>query len=149
MKTGKSVHQVFLACKVILALVSRYLSTIDISHDHFGFALAWGPAAWLPMVYTCQTQFLALHPTEMPYWCSTAIFVTGLGGYAIFRSSNHQKYRLRQSNNKCLIWRKKPVVIESRYITADGSTHNSLLLCSGTFNSCPYLILRPVLNFQS
>ncbi|KAJ5703956.1 ergosterol biosynthesis ERG4/ERG24 [Penicillium malachiteum] len=108
-----------------------YLSTIDICHDHFGFSLAWGPAAWLPMIYTCQTQYLASNPVELPYWCSAAIFAVGVAGYIMFRSSNHQKYLLRQSNNNCLIWGKKPIVIQSQYTTADSSTHSSLLLCSG------------------
>ncbi|KAL2866100.1 ergosterol biosynthesis ERG4/ERG24 family-domain-containing protein [Aspergillus lucknowensis] len=108
-----------------------YLSTIDISHDHFGFSLAWGPAAWLPMVYTCQTQFLASHAVDLPYWCSAAIFLIGLAGYAIFRSANHQKYLVRQTNSDCTIWGAKPSVIESAYTTADGGTHKSLLLCSG------------------
>ena len=125
----------------ILTSVLRYLSTIDICHDHFGFSLAWGPAAWLPMIYTCQTQYLASAPVELPYWCSAAIFVVGLAGYVIFRSSNHQKYLVRQSHNKCLIWGKKPNVIKSQYITADGSTHNSLLLCSGMFFPSKCLVL--------
>ena len=126
-----SVTQIIAQVSLMLTLVHRYLSTIDICHDHFGFSLAWGPAAWLPMIYTCQTQYLASNPVEFPYWCSAAIFAVGLAGYIIFRSSNHQKYILRQSNNKCLIWGKKPSVIQSQYTTSDGGTHNSLLLCSG------------------
>jgi hypothetical protein len=28
----------------------RYLRTIDIAHDHFGFYLAWGDVVWLPFM---------------------------------------------------------------------------------------------------
>ncbi|KAI6247664.1 7-dehydrocholesterol reductase [Erysiphe necator] len=108
-----------------------YLRTIDICHDHFGFYLAWGSLVWLPMIYTLQTQYLALHPVVLPN--SMAVFILGLGlsGYILFRSVNHQKDLVRRTQGDCLIWGKKPQLVRVKYRTKDGLEHNSILLCSG------------------
>ncbi|KAJ5368172.1 7-dehydrosterol-delta 7-reductase [Penicillium cataractarum] len=68
-----------------------YLRTIDIAHDHFGFYLAWGSAAFLPTMYTLQAQYLARSPLELEPISAALILGLGIGGYAIFRSSNNQK----------------------------------------------------------
>ncbi|OQE25935.1 hypothetical protein PENFLA_c007G09566 [Penicillium flavigenum] len=108
-----------------------YLATIDIAHDHFGFSLGWGPVAWLPMIYTSQAQYLALHPVYLSSGSFCAILGTGIFGYWIFRLANHEKHLIRQTKGQCLIAGKKPRVIESQYITGKGDVHKSLLLSSG------------------
>lgn len=108
-----------------------YLATIDIAHDHFGFCLGWGPVAWLPMVYTSQAQYLALHPVHLSPGLFCTILGTGLFGYWLFRLANHEKHLIRQTKGQCLIAGKKPRVIQSQYVTAKGNVHESLLLCSG------------------
>ncbi|KAK2810228.1 hypothetical protein FQN50_003198 [Emmonsiellopsis sp. PD_5] len=108
-----------------------YIKTIDIAHDHVGFYLAWGSATWLPMMYTLQPQFLAVHPVSLSPIAAASILITGFGGYALFRSANHQKYLVRDTKGQCTIWGKPPKVIYGRYKTANGSTHESIILCSG------------------
>jgi 7-dehydrocholesterol reductase len=44
-----------------------YLRTIDIAHDHFGFYLAWGDSAWLPVMYTLQAVYLVYNPVVCCY----------------------------------------------------------------------------------
>lgn len=115
----------------ISKIVCRYLSTIDIALDHFGFNLAWGSSVWLPMIYTSQAQYLAHHPTELPWLQAAGLFGAGVIGYAIFRSANNEKFRLRQSRGQCLIWGREPRTLRVTYQTADSSEHSSILLCSG------------------
>lgn len=110
----------------------RYLKTLDMAHDHVGFYLAWGSAAWLPTIYTLQPQFLAIHPVSLSPIAAATILTTGLGGYILFRSANDQKYLVRETQGKCLIWGKAPKYIQCKYKTTDGSTHKSIILCSGT-----------------
>ncbi|KAK2804843.1 hypothetical protein FQN51_001485 [Onygenales sp. PD_10] len=77
-----------------------YIKTIDIAHDHVGFYLAWGSATWLPMMYTLQPQFLAVHPVSLSPIAAASILMTGFGGYALFRSANHQKYLVRDTKGQ-------------------------------------------------
>jgi len=108
-----------------------YLRTIDICHDHFGYYLAWGSAAWLPTMYTLQVQYLARNPVDIHPVAAVAILITGLSGYALFRSVNDQKNRVRKTNGDCMIWGKPAEYIRADYKTSDGVARQSLLLCSG------------------
>lgn len=117
----------------------RYVKTIDIAHDHFGFYLAWGSAVWLPTMYTLQTQYLARNPVQLHPAVAAAILLMGIGGYALFRSVNNQKYLVRRTNGDCKIWGKPAKYMRASYITGDGKTHESILLMSGKSN----LICRP------
>jgi len=109
-----------------------YLRTIDISHDHFGFYLAWGSVVLLPTIYTVQVQYLARYPVNLSNIHALALLTLGLSGYVLFRSANHQKNLVRQTNGNCTIWGKKAEYVRCRFKTEDGKTHDSLLLCSGT-----------------
>nr|XP_002127572.1 7-dehydrocholesterol reductase [Ciona intestinalis] len=108
-----------------------YLKTMDICHDHFGFYLAWGDLAWLPIMYTLQGFYLAYHPVELGVIKSSLILLLGLVGYVIFRSANSQKDKFRKKKNKCKIWGKSPEYIECSYTSSDGVRHQSTLLVSG------------------
>lgn len=110
---------------------SWYLRTIDIAHDHYGFYLAWGCFCFLPTTYTLQAQYLGLYPSYPSTLYLTAVFLTGIAGYALFRSVNDQKDRVRRSNGNCLIWGKPAQYIRAPYKTSDGAMHESILLCSG------------------
>ncbi|KJK65113.1 Ergosterol biosynthesis ERG4/ERG24 family protein [Aspergillus parasiticus SU-1] len=114
--------------------VVMYLATIDIAHDHFGFTLAWGTAVWLPMVYTVQAQYLALHPVDLSSLAFSAILITGLLSYALFRLANHQKHHFRQTRGNCQIAGSKPRTIRAQYTTAKGKVHETSLLCSAKAN---------------
>ncbi|EHK24837.1 uncharacterized protein TRIVIDRAFT_31097 [Trichoderma virens Gv29-8] len=108
-----------------------YLRTIDISHDHFGFYLAWGSLAWLPTMYTIQSQYLGLYPTTPSWAYLAAVFGLGIAGYALFRSANNQKDRVRRSKGSCLVWGKPAAYIKAQYLTTDGAQHESILVCGG------------------
>uniref|UniRef100_A0A7N5P3E0 Delta(14)-sterol reductase TM7SF2 n=1 Tax=Ailuropoda melanoleuca TaxID=9646 RepID=A0A7N5P3E0_AILME len=41
------------------------LTTMDITHDGFGFMLAFGDLAWVPFTYSLQAQFLLHHPQPL------------------------------------------------------------------------------------
>lgn len=108
-----------------------YLRTIDITHDHFGYCLGWGSTAAVPSIYTIQCQYLARYPADLSFWHAAAVLALGLGGYAIFRSANHQKDVIRSSNGRCKIWHRQPEYLRCSYETEDGRRHESILLCSG------------------
>lgn len=38
------------------------LTTMDITHEGFGFMLAFGNLAWLPFTYSLQARYLADNP---------------------------------------------------------------------------------------
>lgn len=113
-----------------------YLKTIDITHDHFGFMLAWGDTIFLPAFYTLQTQFLARRPTHAPTWQNLSILALGLAGYAIFRSANHQKHLARATDGACTLWRRPATFLRCTYTTADGAAHDTILLTSGWWGVC-------------
>ena len=108
-----------------------YIRTIDICHDHFGFYLAWGSAAWLPTMYTLQVQYLARHPIDLSWPTAALILGFGVGGYVLFRSVNHQKNLVRRTKGDCVIWGKKAGFIRCQFKTGDGVQHESLLLTTG------------------
>jgi hypothetical protein len=83
------------------------------------------------MIYTSQAQYLAYHPVQLSWLQAAGLLGVGVTGYAIFRSANNEKFRLRRSRGRCLIWGRKPRTLHVTYQTADGSRHPSMLLCSG------------------
>lgn len=108
-----------------------YLRTIDMCHDHFGYYLAWGSMVWLPSMYTLQCQYLARYPVDLSTFSAIALTLTGLSGYALFRSVNFQKDLARRTKGNCEIWGKKAEVMKVGFRTKDGERHESLLLISG------------------
>ncbi|KAJ3019496.1 hypothetical protein HKX48_002029 [Thoreauomyces humboldtii] len=108
-----------------------YLRTIDIAHDHFGFYLSWGDSVWLPFMYTLQSHYLVRNPVDMSWPWFTFVFVLGMSGYYVFRAVNHQKDLVRRTDGDCKIWGSPAKVIRTEFVTSDGKTHRSLLLCSG------------------
>jgi 7-dehydrocholesterol reductase len=82
-------------------------------------------------MYTLQSQYLARNPINLSLIFATFTTAIGLGGYALFRSVNAQKDRVRLSHGNCNIWGKKAEVMYCHFKTADGNTHETLLLLSG------------------
>ncbi|XP_074661133.1 delta(14)-sterol reductase TM7SF2-like isoform X2 [Tubulanus polymorphus] len=73
------------------------LTTMDITHEGFGFMLCFGDIAWVPFLYTLSTRFLLEHPQMLPTWALAAIAFLNLLGYIIFRGSNSQKNEFRKN----------------------------------------------------
>ncbi|KAM6354982.1 delta(14)-sterol reductase LBR isoform 2-T5 [Podargus strigoides] len=73
------------------------LTTMDITHDGFGFMLAFGDLVWVPFVYSLQAFYLVGHPTAISWPVAAAITVLNGIGYYIFRSANSQKNHFRRN----------------------------------------------------
>ncbi|XP_063900244.1 7-dehydrocholesterol reductase-like isoform X2 [Zophobas morio] len=97
-----------------------YLRTIDICHDHFGYYLAWGDTAWLPIMYALQAPFLVRHPRVLSTVECFLISLLFSLGYLIFRSANNQKDKFRATEGKAFFFNQKPTFINANYVTADG-----------------------------
>jgi len=72
------------------------LTTMDITTDGFGYMLAFGDLAWVPFTYGMQARYLVDHDPGLSPLALAALTGLGLGGYAIFRSSNSEKDRFRR-----------------------------------------------------
>ena len=106
------------------------------THDHFGFMLAWGDTTFLPTFYTLQAQYLARFPTHLSRLSALAVLAVGISGYAIFRSANHQRDHVRTKDGEAILWGKPATFIRCKYRTDDGKEHNSILLTSGWWGVC-------------
>ncbi|NXP06736.1 LBR protein, partial [Thinocorus orbignyianus] len=73
------------------------LTTMDITHDGFGFMLAFGDLVWVPFVYSLQAYYLVGHPTAISWPAAAAFTVLNCVGYYIFRSANSQKNSFRRN----------------------------------------------------
>ncbi|NXP44597.1 LBR protein, partial [Heliornis fulica] len=73
------------------------LTTMDITHDGFGFMLAFGDLVWVPFVYSLQAFYLVGHPTAISWPAAAAITVLNCIGYYVFRSANSQKNNFRRN----------------------------------------------------
>ncbi|KFV67912.1 Lamin-B receptor [Dryobates pubescens] len=73
------------------------LTTMDITHDGFGFMLAFGDLVWVPFVYSLQAFYLVGHPTPISWPVAVAITILNCVGYYIFRSANSQKNNFRRN----------------------------------------------------
>ncbi|KAF5914078.1 hypothetical protein HPG69_010237 [Diceros bicornis minor] len=73
------------------------LTTMDITHDGFGFMLAFGDLVWVPFVYSLQAFYLVGHPREVSWPVASLIIALKLSGYVIFRCANSQKNAFRKN----------------------------------------------------
>ncbi|XP_062828684.1 delta(14)-sterol reductase LBR [Anolis carolinensis] len=73
------------------------LTTMDITHDGFGFMLAFGDLVWVPFLYSLQAFYLVNHPNEMSWPMASGIIALNFLGYYIFRCSNSQKNSFRRN----------------------------------------------------
>ncbi|NXJ04534.1 LBR protein, partial [Odontophorus gujanensis] len=73
------------------------LTTMDITHDGFGFMLAFGDLVWVPFVYSLQAYYLVGHPIAISWPVAAAITILNCIGYYIFRSANSQKNNFRRN----------------------------------------------------
>lgn len=54
---------------------------MDITHDGFGFMLAFGDLAWVPFTYSLQAQFLLYHPQPLGWPMASVIcLINGQSG---------------------------------------------------------------------
>jgi len=108
-----------------------YFGSIDIMHDKLGFYIFWGIMAWVPSLYTLIVFYLTTHPVQLPMWFAIATFLGGCISIWLNYAADLQRMTVRRTNGDCLVWGKKPEVIEAHYTTTDGKKHTNLLLVSG------------------
>lgn len=51
------------------------MTTMDITHDGFGFMLAFGDLVWVPFVYSLQAFYLVGHPIAISWPVAAAITI--------------------------------------------------------------------------
>lgn len=108
-----------------------YFNSLDIMHDRFGFYIAWGVTAWLPVVYTLVGLFLVEHPYELPTTYAAFVLVLGLGSIWMNYAADAQRQKVRATDGKAKVWGREPELIRAKYETGDGQVRESLLLLSG------------------
>ncbi|KAL1935543.1 hypothetical protein VTP01DRAFT_4683 [Rhizomucor pusillus] len=91
--------QFFQAWYIIDALYNEasIISTMDITTDGFGFMLAFGNLAWVPIMYGLQARYLADFPVDLNFFQLAGIVALQFLGYYIFRSANTQKDTFRKN----------------------------------------------------
>ena len=99
------------------------LTTMDIKHENFGFMLAFGDLAWVPMTYCLQAHYLIDRVHDLPVWGAIVITAINLLGIYIFRSVNSQKDNFRRDPDNAKIWGKRAEYLQTK--------HGSKLLLSG------------------
>eukprot|EP00118_Oscarella_pearsei_P009306 m.53282 g.53282 ORF g.53282 m.53282 type:complete len:289 (+) comp34242_c0_seq21:1161-2027(+) len=75
------------------------LTTMDITHDGFGFMLAFGDLAWVPFTYSLQARYLVDRPVQFTNGHMALILLLEILGFVIFRGANSQKDAFRRDPN--------------------------------------------------
>lgn len=108
-----------------------YMRSLDIMHDRAGYMICWGCLVWLPCIYTSPTLYLVMHPNHLGYPLASLIFFLGALSIGINYFADRQRQMVRAKNGECLVWGKKPRLIQANYTTLQGEKKESLLLASG------------------
>ena len=108
-----------------------YMRTIDIMVDRAGFYICWGCLVFISGFYTSPVLYMVNQPVHLGWFWSTIILMLGTISTGINYHADLQKQKVRETDGKCLIWGKKPVVIRAKYTLDNGDKRESLLLVSG------------------
>jgi len=81
------------------------LTTMDITHDGFGWMLVFGDLTWVPFTYGLQARYLVHRNPDLGTWTLAGIFLLNALGYTIFRGSNSEKNNFRRNPNQNPKWR--------------------------------------------
>ena len=106
------------------------LTTWDITHEPFGWMLAWGSLVWVPFTYSLQAYYLVDHAHALPPLAIAGIVALNLAGYVIFRGANLQKHRFRL-DPESTVWGRRPEFIQT--------AHGARLLTSGWWGIARHL----------
>ncbi|CAE6374382.1 unnamed protein product [Rhizoctonia solani] len=101
------------------------LTTMDITTDGFGFMLAFGSMAWVPLTYSLQARYLAFNHVELGWFWTSVIFTIHALGFWIFRGSNNEKNEFRNGNNP-------------KSLTSFKTERGTRLLTSGWWGICQH-----------
>jgi 7-dehydrocholesterol reductase len=120
-----------------------YFRSLDIMHDRAGFMICWGCLVWVPCIYTSASLYLVHHPVHLGMSLATTIFVVGAASIIINYLADRQRQVVRAKNGHCLVWKKKPILIQAPYVTQTGELKTSLLLASGWWGSARHFHYVP------
>jgi hypothetical protein len=124
---------------------SRYLRSIDICKEPFGFYFTFGSGFFLYLIYTLQSQYLVRYPVTLSHGTALGLILLAGAGYALYYIASKQKTMVRDTRGNCTIWGAKASVIEVQFVTSDGVTQTSFLACSGM----PWISLQiQIVNFE-
>lgn len=124
-----------------------YFASIDIIHDRCGYYIVWGLLCWVTSCYFAPGFTLVENPMHWSVPYALLIFSIGVAALYINYTADYQRQLTRATNGNCLVWGKRPEVLEAEYVTGEGVKRKSLLLCSGYwglsrhFNYVPELTL--------
>ncbi len=126
-------NALYVAKFFVLFEVPGYMSAADIAVDRFGFMLAWGTLAFMPLVHNLQTLHLVRGTGLLPLTHVQAAAWVALGAVMIFLNydADTQRHRVRAAGGKCDVWGRPARVIVARYADAQDAQHENLLLCCG------------------
>jgi 7-dehydrocholesterol reductase len=110
---------------------SGYFTSLDIMHDRFGYYICGGVLTWVPGVYPLAAQYLVLRPSDLPWPLAAVIFAFGVGAIYLNYNADAQRQRVRATQGATTVWGRPPELIRACYTTADGRSHESILLASG------------------
>ena len=122
-----------------------YFRSLDIMHDRAGFMICWGCLVWVPCVYTSATMYMVHNPIQLSPLLAIAISLLGLAGITINYLADRQRQIVRATDGNCLVWGKKPVLIEATYTTKSGKEKKNVLLASGWWGSARHFHYVPEL----
>ncbi len=110
---------------------SGYFTSLDVMHDRFGYYICWGVLAWVPAVYTLPAQYLVLRPHDLAWPATLGLLLIGMAAVYVNYAADEERQRVRATNGATSVWGKPPRLIRASYTTADGQSHENLLLASG------------------
>lgn len=160
MMASAGLNFLYVAKFFFLYEVPYYVTGADMAVDRFGFMLCYGTVAFMPLVHNLQTLHLARNseglvnviagPVSLAAWYA-------LGGLMIFLNydSDTQRQKVRAARGDCLVWGAPARVLKATYRTADGATHESLLVMSGYsgiarhFHYVPDIVLLCLYTFPA
>lgn len=108
-----------------------YFTSLDITHDRFGFYIGWGVLVWVPAVYPIAQLQIAIARPELGWPAAALIGVLGLVAIMLNYAADAQRQRVRATHGKTLVWGRPPRLIEAKYCTEDGASRTNVLLASG------------------
>ena len=115
----------------IFTKIPRFIGTLDITYEHFGFYYIYGYSAFMPVIYTLQAQYLYRHPKSLSTQGVVFIMLVWTIGWVLTLWANYHKDIARESQGQCKIWGSKAKYIECSYTLACGKVQRLKLLYSG------------------
>jgi 7-dehydrocholesterol reductase len=97
-------------------------------------------------MYTLQSQYLVQRPIQISPLTAIFMLMVGGAGYTTYFIASEQKNLVRDTRGSCRMWGKPAKFIEVEFITKDGVTQKTFLVCSGEYQEIFMLHLRYIMS---